>query len=509
MINYLNGWPLRVGLSLLSGVAYVLLYPNFNNGWLAWVALCPLIVACTAVRPLFAYILGLITGIVANYGYFYWIFKVNAFEYTHGLLLSIYLAQYFAVWALCVNYLNKKPFAIFGLAVIWVVLDYLKANTGFLAFPWPTLAQSQHNHLPFLQLVSFVGELGLSWLIVFVNLSIAYAIKTRNMTRYAWMAIVVVVSCYIYGGVSLKNQKSDGSISVAIVQPSIPIQQSTNKLSSAERFKRLQQLTYSVATKKLDLIVWPETALRNYENDQMLKKEVKSLVRLLNTPLLTGASLTEKFSAEENADFGRRNYNSAYLISPDDNKIIRYDKIKLVPFAETIPLGDQITWPSWILESSFQITPGDHSVLFGLSENINFKVLICWENLFQDLVRSAVSEQTNFLVHISNLNWFGKTAAAKQHNMVSVIRAVENGVAVISASNTGPSQVIGPHGRIIKKLKQTFTAGALVTDVPVSRKTTFFRIAGHHFATINILTLGFYIVFIVGLRFTERQKYNI
>ena len=65
--------------------------------------------------------------------------------------------------------------------------------------------------------------------------------------------------------------------------------------------------------------------------------------------------------------------------------------------------------------------------------------------------------------------WFGRSAAAAQHNLASVLRAVENRVPVVIASNTGPSQLIDAHGRVVRRASAMFTAETVVGNVSPGR----------------------------------------
>ncbi len=105
-------------------------------------------------------------------------------------------------------------------------------------------------------------------------------------------------------------------------------------------------------------------------------------------------------------------------------------------------------------------------------------MLICWENLFADLARSTTRDGAQILLQLTNDAWFGRTAAAAQHNLASILRAVENGVPIAIASNAGPSQVIDGSGRIVASAGPAFGEGIAVASVTLRSRTTFYSRAG-------------------------------
>jgi apolipoprotein N-acyltransferase len=125
--------------------------------------------------------------------------------------------------------------------------------------------------------------------------------------------------------------------------------------------------------------------------------------------------------------------------------------------------------------------PGNEITIFTLMNGEKLGVLICWENLFPKLARDEVKAGARILVNLVNDAWFGKTAASRQHNTASVLRAVENAVPVVVASNWGPSQIIDPRGRTVK-VSGAFSRDAITGDVPVQGKLTLYTRYGDLFA---------------------------
>ena len=139
---------LRCGGALLTAACIVLAFPTPDQGWLAWVALLPLFSACEGISPFGAAALGFLYGMAANIGIFRWLFEVPGFGVTHFLILGSFFALYPAVWCAGVALLGRvQSPLIFTAPSLWIALDYLRAHAGFMAFPWGTLAQTQHQNL--------------------------------------------------------------------------------------------------------------------------------------------------------------------------------------------------------------------------------------------------------------------------------------------------------------------------------------------------------------------------
>lgn len=485
----------RVGLALLTAGLLVFSFPNPDQGWLAWVALVPLLLACHGLGALTAGALGLLSGTAAAFGIFWWLFEVAAFGLHHALILALYLGLYPAAWCAGLALLAGRgvPLIVTGPA-LWVTLDYLKAHAAFMALPWATLAHSQHRNLAVLQLATLTGEYGITFLVVMASVAVA-GILTRRAWPSAVAAALIIALAHGAGAVALSQPIGAPSLRVAVVQPNILISERGTAPDRAATLDRLERLTQSAAAERPALIAWPETAVRDLARDPGLVERVRALARAVGTPLVIGASEFVKFArpAEEGNVEGTgltvRSYNSAYLVVPGQPLGAPYHKMLLVPFGEYLPLQSAVRWPAWLVPKVFNSVPGDGQQLFALRDGTLVGTLICWENLFAGFVRAWVRDGAQLLVQLTNDNWFGPTAAPWQHNLASVLRAVENRVPVVIASNTGPSQIVDPHGRIRAAVPWLFVEGVAVADVPLGSGGTVYTRAGDLFVLALIIAV--------------------
>lgn len=474
---------------MVSSALLVLSFPNPNQGWLAWVALVPLLVACDDLGPVASLPLGLMSGVFAALGIFSWMFAVPGFRCFHGGIAAMYLGLYTATWCAGVSLAKRTGFPLtMSAPVIWVALDFLKSHAGFLALPWASLAHSQHDNPVVLQVSSITGEHGVTYLLVLVNAAIASLVLKREY-RQLLAAIAVLAAVVVYGTLQLSQDERAEPLMVAAVQPCIWPDEQLKDPGQSNTIRRLEAQTAAAAASSARLVVWPETAVLNLQSAPSIGQRLHQLSAKYGAALLVGASERVKFTdhaLDDPARNGIRSYNAAYLIRPGLPDVEPYRKNRLVPFGEYLPLEGVFHWPSWFVGGGFNTIPGKELTLYRLPGPVTLGVLICWENMFPELARENVRFGARLLVNMVNDGWFGRTAASRQHNCASILRAVENGVPVIVASNCGPSQLVDARGRVLASLPDAFAPGTVSAGLTVGKHLTFYTRHGDYFAWICI-----------------------
>jgi apolipoprotein N-acyltransferase len=499
-------------LAISSALLLIISYPGFNLWIFAWVAFIPLLNAIEGQRPLKAFLLSYLTGFIFFLGTIYWLIHVTL----PGMLIVVaYLALYFGFFGLIASHILKRASCyerLFFIPAAWVALEWARSYI-FTGFGWALLGYSQSCNLPIIQIADVSGAYGVSFLIVMFNTVTLFAIKNfRNNKREFFvpvaMTTILIIVVSAYGLFRLNNVFTGEKLKVSVVQGNIPQDQKWDERFTDSTMERYQALTGSAAAEKPDLIIWPETSVPGFiENEKTLLEWVKGLAVAADAPLLVGAPRYE--------DVGGRElyYNSAFLFLRDGALARHYDKMHLVPFGEYVPLrdlfffvhrfaprpigdfvgGKEFTVLRFPIERSLKESEGSWKMM----KRVGFGCLICFEDIFPDLARGLVKNNAGFLVNITNDAWFGKSSASYQHAQASVFRAVENRVNVIRAANTGLSCFIDQKGRIVSKVsrdgKDLFIDGFKTHEIVLSRARTIYTVYGDVFAYLCVLFTAFYL----------------
>jgi apolipoprotein N-acyltransferase len=493
-------------LSILSAILLILSFPQPNFGFLAWIALVPWFFSLRKVRPLQAFLLSYTLGLLFFSGSLYWVTYVSSLGFS---ILVFYLALYFAFFGLFFSINNKQSTInnLFLIPALWVALEYMRSHL-FSGFGWAVLGFSQYQALPVIQISDITGAYGVSFLIVLVNLGIFYSLQKKIFIKKILpfprlrsglpsvavlcplLAVILVLS---YGYIKL-NQKLQGEdIKIAVVQGNIPQWQKWDPEARDFILERYIDLTEQAAEDQPDIIIWPETSVPGYlENDRQLLEEVFSLSRrVFPAYLLVGTP---------HVGSSRLIYNSATLLR-GERILQRYDKLHLVPFGEFIP------WPEVFSRFSFagligNFTAGEDYTVFNLQQggaSIKLSALICFEDVFAQLARGFRRRGANILVNMTNDAWFGDSAEPEQHLQASVFRAVENRANLVRSANTGVSCFINPWGRIKSRLadeagRDVLVAGAKSEKLTLYSMPSFYTAFGDIFAWFCVVGTIFSLV---------------
>jgi len=291
----------------------------------------------------------------------------------------------------------------------------------------------------------------------------------------------------------LKVLEASPTISVAVAQGNIEQDQ---KWSPAMRSKTMEIYT-SLSEQAIEqgnsppvLLVWPETAMPFYiNNNAYYKKLVNGLIKKHQVWLLAGAPHVEIDDSvpQQGERKRKRYYNSAFLVSPTGEISGRYDKQHLVPFGEYVPLGRYLPLPGPLVENIGDFSSGKSSAPLSC-QSAEIGVLICFESIFPELAREMTANGANLLANITNDAWFGRSSAPWQHLSMAVFRAVENRRSLARAANTGISTLIDPLGRETG-VSPLFEPFFQVAEIPLLEDKTVFTRFGHHFGLFCLLAL--------------------
>ncbi|MBE0596090.1 MAG: apolipoprotein N-acyltransferase, partial [Desulfuromonadales bacterium] len=249
--------------------------------------------------------------------------------------------------------------------------------------------------------------------------------------------------------------------------------------------------------RKLDLIIWPESATPFYFQDAGPLAHTVGQV-----PPDTGALLLFGSPAYEPSGPDFRYLNSAFLLSAEGGMLGRSDKVHLVPFGEYVPFGRWFPFIDKLVVGIGDFSPGTITPLPMNGHQAG--VLVCFEGIFPELAREHVRKGADLLVNITNDAWFGHSSAPWQHLAMTRFRAVENRIWVARAANTGITAFITPAGRITAQTP-LFETASLVDTVGLGAAPTLYGRLGD---LIPAIFLGLTLIGIFWLRRGRRERHG-
>lgn len=470
-----------------SAVLMVAAFPDVDLGFLAWVGLVPLLAAVADRSGRQSFGIGLLFGMLFLGMLFRWVVFMPGMRPLHCLLLALVYGSGYGLFGWTCNRLSRRRGDLAAMAAapfVWVALEYLRANCGFLALPLGLVAHSQHRYPVVIQGVSIFGTYGLGFLIVSVNAVLAGWARTvflrtngaprrpkRELAAASAVCSFLVAANAIYGLTVPDRPPPEKGTTIALIQGNIPQGRKWDHRFSGEIMDTYERLTVAASQQKPALIVWPETATPGaVDEDPALGRRLNRIAAAAGTYLLTGSARYAKFDGPQ--EEGPALTNLAVLIGPGSSSGTRqhYAKMRLFPFTEYVPLKDLIPWQALGVPAAAPYHRGSRFTVFE-TDDFRFGVTICWESLFPEISRQLVRRGATMLVNITNEARFGAGPAPYQLSVPAVFRAVENRVWVARCANTGPSVIIDPNGRTAARLGDDvggdiFTRG--VVSAPVA-----------------------------------------
>jgi apolipoprotein N-acyltransferase len=232
------------------------------------------------------------------------------------------------------------------------------------------------------------------------------------------------------------------------VQPNIPQADKIQLRFAHRNWERLLSLSEKPAPTVPTVIVWPEAAADPYlRYDEFTASDDIVQLTAKGAMLMTGA-----IRPKWDPDGALHYYNSVYVFGRGGVLLASYDKFHLVPFGEYLPfektLGELGLTKLTGINGGFASGDGPHT--YNVPGAPSVGPLICYEILFPDAVVGA--SRPSWFVNVTDDSWFGPWAGPQQHLLAARVRAIEEGIPVARAANTGISAIIDPLGRITAKL---------------------------------------------------------
>ena len=409
-----------------------------------------------------------------------------------GPFIGVWIGAWFlaARWALPRMLGQPTPLrllVVFGLAGLWVAGEWTR--TWVLSgFPWMPLAATQWQRMTILQIASFTGAGGVSFVLVAMNLGFAaYAhrliregrrgLGRRSQEFFAAMFLLVVCVATQVQETFNRHRYSVPLGRFAFVQPYIPQEIKWDNTKGPAILQVLESLTLEAGKTKPDMILWPEaTTPWAVKGDENMRAWVEHLVKRAGAPLVLGSIARQPSVADPALEDW---LNGVFSVDPETGVQAHfYAKRKLVPFGEFVPLRPVLGWLEKIVPIGDDFLRGHDPaplVVPVRQRPLALGALLCYEDIFPQLSRASVLAGADVLVVHTNNGWFGEGGAAYQHASNSVLRAVETRRPVLRCGNGGWSGWIDEFGSIRAVLTKD-TQGRMTTDPQLaSEGSVYFR----------------------------------
>ncbi len=348
---------------------------------------------------------------------------------------------------------------IFYFSVFWSLFELFR-STILTGFPWNLIAYSWSWSINFMQSLSLFGVFGLGFISIFCAAGI-FSINSKKINIFLCLfSIFILIVLYLFGYNRVLNYENvyTNENKVRIVSTNFH----QDEKWSNESFEKIK----SFGSNEIPTF-FPETSFVQHQDIQ--------------------DNWFIGFIRVDNKEF----YNSAQF----NNQI--YDKRKLVPFGEFIPMHKILKKAGLKNLMPFDsFSPGKPNNSF--SDYI--VPLICYEGIFPHIVKENILPTSGVLINITNDAWFGDGAGPKQHFTHARFRSVENGLPLIRSANMGISGLINPIGEV-EKIIPHGEMSFLDIKIPRKIRSTFYTQFGDNIAYFFIV-----LFFLIGYSTSKLNK---
>jgi apolipoprotein N-acyltransferase len=451
--------------ALLLGAPLALAFPRPGWWWLALVGLVPLLLLAVAAPS------GGEAAVRAWLGGTGFFLAVNAFLFpTVGpfmvplamLLAVLWLPLGWLAWAL-LRGAGRPGSRRLAAAMVLIPSAFVAGEAlrswEALGGPWGLLGASQWNAPALLSVAALGGVWGLSFLLVAVNVAVAAAVGrgVPGPTRATAAAAAVALPLAALAFWSLRPAPPPaGTVRVAYVQPGVvgPVEE---RFSASERLSRTLP-----AGARPDLVVWGESSVGRDP-----AANPGDITRLVGVAVAAGAPVLANVDAQREAG---GIYKTALLVGPA-GVLGSYDKMRLVPFGEYVPLRPLLGWVTRFTKAAAVDRHRGTRLAVLPAGKVAVGPLICFESAFPDLARNLAADGADLVVVQTADTTFQGSWGLDQHASLSAVRAVESGRPVLQAALSGTSAAFDARGRRLAWAPGGWR-GAAVVELPLSAERT-------------------------------------
>lgn len=452
--------PVRnLSLAVLTGALMALAFPGWEAWILAWVALAPLLAAVVRERSAArAFGFGWLAGSVFFYASCWWItfppITYAGFFPPLAWVLAVVPCAisglFFGGFAVTTHTAFRRlgPYALLAAPLIWVASEWLRLET--MGVGWNMLGYALAFQPLLVQSANLGGVYAVSFLLASTATTLAFVLvaPSRRASSIAMAGtLVLFLGNIVYGVATMPAAATaEGGLELLAVQPDIEVlgpEATADDVYEAhrealERLGRLSAPAEGVAP--VDIVVWPEIPVGIQFEDDALARWIATRAAASND----GHVLVNALGVTG----GDGHTNSAILVGPDGTMRGQYDKVRLLPFGEYVPLREVIPFVDRVPALAGDFTPGDSVHLLEV-EGARLGISICFESSFPELAREARRAGASAFVNLTNDAWFGPTPEPRQHLAHAVMRSIETRTPQARVTNAGYSALVDAGGRVV------------------------------------------------------------
>lgn len=388
-----------------------------------------------------------------------------------GLAVLLGFFPGLAAWTACRlvmrwPHLGRRWQRVVLLAICWTAAEWLRGHV-FTGYPWNPLGHVWAFLPPLLQGAALFGVYGLG---TFTFMILAAPLLGWRVT----LAALVLVGAAGFGGYKIMpppvTATAAGAPVVRLVQPNVAQAEKARSDSGTRQITKLIDLSRRPGFERLAAVIWPETAVPFVVGPDSPGLPIFAAAAPPGGYLLAGA-------ARSGLRIDDGVWNSLLAIDSRGVERAHYDKAHLVPLGEYIPFHKQLAPVSGLVgRGSFEVGEGPATLkLPGLP---SFSAMICYEVIFPAaIVAPRPAERPQWLLNVTNDAWFGRSTGPYQHFASARLRAIEEGLPMIRAANTGVSAVIDAYGRVLASL-DIGQEGIIDHVLPPPRAATLYSLWG-------------------------------
>jgi apolipoprotein N-acyltransferase len=463
---------LRLVAALGCGVGLTLAFPPYGIWPVAMIAVAGLVLATRGASV----VMGAVAGLLFGLGFFlpllHW--TGEGLGPAPWLILAVFEALYFVPLGAAYALVHRLPGWPLWTALVWVADEALRARFPFEGFTWGRLAFSQAD-APTLPLASLGGAPAVTFAVALAGSLLAWCVVA--MRGRSWSIAVVAAAsaaAVTFVGVAIPRPAATGeeTVTAAVIQGNVPrlgfdfaAQREAVLRNHVDATVALAEQVQAGTADQPALVIWPENAsdIDPYQ-DPGAARLIDDAARAIGVPILVGAVVE--------TDGGANIENTAIVWDPETGSGDTYVKRHPVPFAEYVPFRDlaRIVVPEVDILRPRDMVKGAEVGMLQVGP-VRVGTVICFEVAYDDVVRDVVRGGGQLIAVMTNNATFGFTPQTEQQLVMSQLRAVEHGRAVLVAATSGVSAVIDSDGSV-RQRAEIFTAETFVEPIQTSSATT-------------------------------------